>query len=217
MLQWLVEAADQLQAFSRHFLCDLHVRQVQLDELYAVLSAVKAGKRSEAQAITRLSRSPDWVWTAMDPESTLLLSIDVGERTLAMAQDVVHQVTRVLAPDCAPLFLTDGFREYMTALLSHYGQWVQQPRRQGPGPMPKPRWMPLPQLLYAQVVKTLRRRRIIAVKHRVVFGTKAAVEQGGGGGGGGGAFAVHLVKRKACDAYLSSGCTAPAMLPRVAP
>ena len=47
----------------------------------------------------------------------------------------------------------------------------------GPGPMPKPRWMPLPQLLYAQVVKTLRRRRIIAVKHRVVFGTKAAVEQ----------------------------------------
>jgi hypothetical protein len=37
--------------------------------------------------------------------------------------------------------------------------------------------MPLPQLLYAQVVKTLRRRRIIAVKHRVVFGTKAAVEQ----------------------------------------
>ena len=179
MLQWLVEAADQLQAFSRHFLCDLHVRQVQWDELYAVLSAVKAGKRSEAQAITRLSRSPDWVWTAMDPESTLLLSIDVGERTLAMAQDVVHQVTRVLAPDCAPLFLTDGFREYMTALLSHYGHWVQQPRRQGPGPMPKPRWMPLPQLLYAQVVKTLRRRRIIAVTHRVVFGTKAAVEQGG--------------------------------------
>jgi hypothetical protein len=37
--------------------------------------------------------------------------------------------------------------------------------------------MPLPQLLYAQVVKTLRRRRIIAVKHRVVFGTKAAVAQ----------------------------------------
>jgi hypothetical protein len=32
-----------------------------------------------------------------------------------------------------------------------------------------------------------------------------------------GAFAVHLVKRKACDAYLSSGCTAPAMLPSVAP
>jgi hypothetical protein len=31
--------------------------------------------------------------------------------------------------------------------------------------------------LYAQVVKTMKRRRIIEVKHRVVFGTKAAVDQ----------------------------------------
>jgi hypothetical protein len=37
--------------------------------------------------------------------------------------------------------------------------------------------MPLPGLLYAQVVKTLRRRRLVEVKHRVVFGTKAAVDQ----------------------------------------
>src|SRR4029434_4143808 len=51
------------------------------------------------------------------------------------------------------------------------------PRRQAPGPAPKPRWMPLPALLYAQVVKTMRRRRIVAVSHRVVCGTKAAVEQ----------------------------------------
>ena len=33
VLHWLVEVADQLQAFSRYFLCDVHVRQVQLDEL----------------------------------------------------------------------------------------------------------------------------------------------------------------------------------------
>ena len=37
--------------------------------------------------------------------------------------------------------------------------------------------MPRPGLLYAQVVKTMRRRRIVEVKHRVVFGTKAAVDQ----------------------------------------
>ena len=46
VLHWLVEVADQLQAFSRYFLCDIHVRQVQLDELYAVLSAVKDGELS---------------------------------------------------------------------------------------------------------------------------------------------------------------------------
>jgi hypothetical protein len=94
-----------------------------------------------------------------------------------MAQSVVHQVGQVLAPGCVPLFLTDGFKEYATALLTHFGHWVQLPRRQATGPAPKPRWMPLPQLLYAQVIKTVRRRRLVRVRHRVVFGTLEAVQQ----------------------------------------
>jgi hypothetical protein len=58
VLQWLVEAAEQLQAFSRHVLYDVRVRQVQLDELCALLSAVKDGVVSAADAIERLERSP---------------------------------------------------------------------------------------------------------------------------------------------------------------
>jgi hypothetical protein len=46
----------------------------------------------------------------MDPQSKLLVVVDVGSRTLALAQRVVHQVTEVLAPGCVPLFLTDGLR-----------------------------------------------------------------------------------------------------------
>jgi IS1 family transposase len=141
----------------------------------ALLSAVKDGAVSAAEAIAHLERAPQWVWVAMDPESKLLLALDVGDRTLAMAQRVVHHVAQVLAPDCAPLFLTDGFREYLTALLTHYGQWVQPPRRQAQGPRPKPRWMPQPQLLYAQVIKTVRQRRLVAVQHRVVFGSLEAI------------------------------------------
>jgi IS1 family transposase len=177
VLQWLVEAADQLRAFSQHVLHDVRVRQGQLDELFALLSAVKVGAVSEAKAIERLERSPQWVWGAMDPESKRRLAIDVGDRTLAMAQRVVHHVTQVLAPDCAPLFLTDGLRESLTALLTHYGPWVQPPRRQAKGPEPQPRWRPLPHRLYAQVVKTVRRRRLVDVKPRVVFGSLEAVNQ----------------------------------------
>jgi IS1 family transposase len=177
VLHWLVEAAEQLRAFSAYFLCDIHVRQLQLDELYAVLRGVKDGEISEEHAIKRLARSRHWVWTAIDPESKLLLAIDVGPRTLAMAQCVVHQVARLLAPDCVPLCLTDGFREYMLAFLAHFGYWIQPERRQDKGPLPKPRWMPLPQLRYAQVVKSYRRRRIVGVTHRVVFGTQLAIEQ----------------------------------------
>jgi transposase-like protein/IS1 family transposase len=177
VLQWLGEAAEQLRAFAAYFLCDLHLEQLQLDELYAVLRERKAGEISDEEAIKRLERSPYWVWTAMDPTSKLLVVVDVGSRTLAMAQRVVHQLVEVLAPGCVPLFLTDGFKEYRTAILAHFGHWRHPERRQDKGPRPKPRWMPLPALLYAQVVKSYRRRCIVDVQHRVVFGTRLAIEQ----------------------------------------
>ena len=36
--------------------------------------------------------------------------------------------------------------------------------------------MPTPSLLYAQMVKSYRRRRITGVKHRVVFGSREVIE-----------------------------------------
>jgi IS1 family transposase len=177
VLAWLVEAAEHLRAFSRYFLCDVHVEQLQLDELYAVLRDLKAGAISDDEAMERLERSRNWVWTAMDPKSKLLVVVEVGTRTLAMAQRVVHQLVQVLAPGCVPLFVTDGFKEYRTALLTHFGHWMQHERRQATGPAPKPRWMPLPALLDAQVMKSYRRRRLVGVKHCVVFGTQLVIEQ----------------------------------------
>jgi hypothetical protein len=111
VLGWLVETAEHLEVFSRYFLHDVAVEQVQMDELFALLSAVKDGEVSERQALKRLSRSPHWVWVAMDPVWKLIFAVDVGERTLAMAQRLVPQVPQVLAPHCAPLCLTDGFRD----------------------------------------------------------------------------------------------------------
>jgi len=147
VLHWLAEAAEQLTAFSASFLCNVHVRQLQLDELYAVLREMKSGAISEDEALQRLERSPCWVWTAMDPQSKLLLGIDVGTRTLEMAQRMVHQGVQRLAPDGVPLLLTDGLKEYGTAFLTPFGQWIRPAQRRDKGPRPKPRWMPLPELL----------------------------------------------------------------------
>jgi len=76
-----------------------------------------------------------------------------------------------------PLFLTDGFNAYRTAILAHFGHWVQPERRQAKGPRPKPRWLPFPELLYAQVVKSYRRRRIVGITYRGVFGTRERIQQ----------------------------------------
>ena len=69
VLTWLVEAVEHLEAFSRYFLHDVDVEQVQMDELFALLSAVKYGEITQDEAIKRLSRSPNWVWVAIDPVS----------------------------------------------------------------------------------------------------------------------------------------------------
>src|SRR5262249_4427251 len=61
VLQWLVEAAEQLHALARSVLCDFHINQVQRDELYAVLRAVKEGALRADEAIQRLERSQHWV------------------------------------------------------------------------------------------------------------------------------------------------------------
>ena len=82
-----------------------------------------------------------------------------------MAQGVLHQIAQRLALGCVALFLSDGYSPYLTAIVTHFGHWVQPPQRQVRGPVPKLRWMPLPELLYAQVVKTMRQRRLVAVKH----------------------------------------------------
>jgi IS1 family transposase len=177
VLKWLVEAAEQLHAFSAYFLHELEINHIQLDELHAVLSAVRDGEMSEAEAIEQLSRSPHWVWTAIDPESKLLLSVQEGERTLAMAQAMLHQIAQLLAPGCVPLFLSDGNPNYLPAIVRHFGHWVQLPRRQNRGLVPKPRWMLLPELLYAQVIKRMPRRRIVEVKRQVVIGTQTAVDR----------------------------------------
>src|SRR5712691_11783268 len=96
VLQWLVEAAEHLQAFTRYFLCDVHITQLQLDELYAVIRALQAGQISEGDAIKCLERSRHWVWTAIDPQSKLLLVMDVGPRTLAMTQCVRYACWSVI-------------------------------------------------------------------------------------------------------------------------
>lgn len=176
VLHWLVEAAEQLQAFTRYFLCDVHVKQLQLDELYAVIRDLKAGEMSEDDALERLEPSRPWVWTAIDPVSKLLVALEVGPRALEMAQHVVHQVAQRCAPRCMPLWLSDGFKGYLPAILGHFGCWSQPPRHHAKGPGPKPRWMPLPGLRYAQVIKQYRRKRLVGVTHRVVFGTQEAVK-----------------------------------------
>jgi transposase-like protein/IS1 family transposase len=166
----LARAAEHMEAVSHYLIHDLHLTQVQVDELW---SLVQEGDQPRARSGRR--HACDWVWTAVDPFSKLWLATVVGDRSLAMAQLLIHAVVIVLAPGVVPLFLSDQLAHYATALLTHFGQWVTVERRSKYGPAPKPRWVPLPELYYAQVVKRRVGSRVVEVTQRVVFGTTEAV------------------------------------------
>lgn len=170
VLTWLQQAAAHMDAVSHYFLHDLHLTQVQLDELWALL-----GQRDPAAPGQPPQRGTRWVWAGIDPASKLLLATVVGDRSLETAQLLIHAIVALLAPGCLPLFISDQWAPYATALLTHFGQWVTVPRRGSRGRHPKPRWRPLPTLQYAQVVKQRAKGRVIGVTYRVVYGSLATV------------------------------------------
>ena len=93
VLQWLVEAAEQLRAFAAYFLCVLHLEQRQLDALYAVLREVKDGNRSEDEAIRRLERSPYW------PKSRVAATRGSGDKKWRH----ISLCAFISVPTCSPL------------------------------------------------------------------------------------------------------------------
>jgi IS1 family transposase/transposase-like protein len=166
----LVKAAEHMEAVSSYLIHDLELTQVQVDELWALLQEGDTPQAASAQ------RHPHaWVWAAIDPVSKLLVATIVGDRSLVSAQRLIHAVVLTLAPGVVPLFLSDQLVHYATALLTHFGHWVTVPRRAARGPQPKPRWEPLPELNYAQVVKHRVKGRVIAVTTRVIFGSAQAI------------------------------------------
>ncbi len=164
---WLEQASKHMEIVSRYMLYDLHLTQVQVDELWALI-----GKREEKN-----KRNASWVWVASDPVSKLLLAFVVGDRSLQMAQLLIYSIVCVLSLGCVPLFMSDQWSAYAIALLTHFGYWAKQARRFRTGRPPSPRWKPLPVLHYAQVVKHRVKGRVTSVSQRLVYGSMVRVEQ----------------------------------------
>jgi IS1 family transposase len=162
---WLKQGAKHMEAVSDYLMRELNLSQVQVDELWALL-----GERDELSPQKRNTR---WVWSATDPESKLWLDFLISDRSLGSAQIFIHRVSQLLAPECVPLILTDGYKPYATAILTHFGHWVQRFSEKGRR-LPL-RWMPLPDLAYAQVVKRRVKRRLVHVSHKVIYGSKESV------------------------------------------
>jgi hypothetical protein len=74
------------------------------------------------------------------------------------------------------LLTSDAYPAYATAIEEVYGEWVQPPRKPGPGRPPNPR-LELPAgLVYATVRKRREKGRVVEVIKAVVFGVMGLLD-----------------------------------------
>jgi hypothetical protein len=84
---------------------------------------------------------------------------------------VIHSLRQILAPGCLPLFTSDGLNLYFYALTAHFGQWLEVLRRG----YKVYQWQVAAELIYGQVKKIYRRRKLVRVTHVMRIGTSAAL------------------------------------------
>ena len=113
-----------------------------------------------------------WLWLAIDPRTKILPVLQLGPRTQNMAHAVIHSLRQRLAPGCLPLFTSDGLNLYFYALTAHFGQWLTMGCR---GRNVR-RWLVEPSLIYGQVKKSYRRRRLVRVTHVMRLLTEEALK-----------------------------------------
>jgi hypothetical protein len=89
-----------------------------------------------------------------------------------MAHLLIHSLRQLLAPDCLPLFTSDGLNLYFYALTAHFGHWLLVNRR-GRKVL---RWQVTAGLIYGQVKKSYRRRKLVRVMHVMRLGTEDALQ-----------------------------------------
>ncbi len=134
--------------------CHRQLPHLQLDELRTRL---------------RCSTHVLWLWLAIDPGTKLLPVLHLGPRTQNMAHTLIHSLRQILAPGCLPLFTSDGLNLYFYALTAHFGQWLEVGRR---GRNVR-RWQVAAGLIYGQVKKSYRRRKLLRVTQVMRLGTQA--------------------------------------------
>ncbi len=131
--RWLQRAGTHSLRCHERYFRHLVLAVVQLDELHT---------RTRGLAHAR------WLWLTIDPISKVIPALYLGRRRNVDAYTLLHQLKKRLAPDCVPIFLSDGFRAYFSAITAHFGHWFRPPRAR------KDHWQVDQKLLYGHASVT---------------------------------------------------------------
>ena len=113
----MVEAGEACAAYHDEAVRDVEARKVQCDEIWAFCYAkdknVKTAKAAPSGA------GDVWTWTAIDSDSKMILSYEVGDRSGATAIEFMDDLRGRLANRVQ--LTTDGYKAYLEAVEGAFG------------------------------------------------------------------------------------------------
>jgi IS1 family transposase len=115
-----------------------------------------------------------WIWTALDPNSRLIICHHVGDRTLESCRKYFHALLSRI--DTKPLFTSDELVHYKTVLHESYSTKHPVEQTGKRGPPRKPGIVLDPELDYAVVHKTREKGKVTKVEQRIVFGDEERIK-----------------------------------------
>jgi hypothetical protein len=88
----------------------------------------------------------------------------------------VAETTLRLAENCRPLWMPDGWKAYIYALLLKFHLLVYQIKQRGRGHPSLPKMISHPAWRYVQIVKQHESGRFIGIERRIVFGNEETID-----------------------------------------
>ena len=113
----MVEAGQACAAYHDEAVRDVEARKVQCDEIWAFCYA-KAKNVLIAKAAPQ-GAGDVWTWTALDSDSKMILSYEVGDRSGATAIEFMDDLSGRLANRVQ--LTTDGYKVYLEAVEGAFG------------------------------------------------------------------------------------------------
>ena len=113
----MVEAGKACAAYHDETVRDVESRKVQCDEIWAFCYA-KGSNVAKAKAAPR-GAGDVWTWTALDSDSKMILSYEVGDRSSATAIEFMDNLRSRLANRVQ--ITTDGHNAYLEAVEGAFG------------------------------------------------------------------------------------------------
>lgn len=168
--QWVKRSARQARLIDCDLVQDIDTEVVEIDEVYSF-----AGNKQKTEELLS-ETGKHWTHCSFARHTRLILAVKVGFRNEILAGELISETASRLAENCYPLWVSDGWKAYIFAILMAYHQLVYQIRKRGRGRPPTPKMIPHPELRYAQVVKQRVNGTVVGIEKRIIFGDPETID-----------------------------------------